>query len=276
MIEREHLEINSASPEEFPTNGTLPTQPDDPRLDGWYHTIDLGNGLVSRGLFDHRPVVSQYGLPKSLRGKTVLDVGTADGFWAFEMERRGADRVVAIDVATHSGFDWMPRATGKMGQAPDIETGRFFKIAHSLLSSNVEYQVCNVYDLSPQKVGVFDIVFCGSLLVHLQNPLKALANIHSVTKEMAIVETLMEGELNEQHPTKPWVRFGYRELETLPGENCIYWISSFRAITDMLVYAGFAKVQRQASFEMPLRSKGKGDLRFGIVFAYPEALAPSS
>ncbi len=73
----------------------LPTQPDDPRLDQWYHTIDLGNGLTTRGIFDHRSVVHCYGLPESLEGKTCLDVGTGDGFFAFEMERRGAARVVA-------------------------------------------------------------------------------------------------------------------------------------------------------------------------------------
>ena len=41
----------------------LPTQPDDPRLDQWYHTIDLGKGLTTKGIFDHRPVVHCYGIP---------------------------------------------------------------------------------------------------------------------------------------------------------------------------------------------------------------------
>src|SRR5262245_62521924 len=74
-----------------PPGPELPSRSDDPQLENWYHTIELGNGLVSRGFYDHRPVVNCYGLPDSLCGKTALDIGTADGFWAFEMERRGAE-----------------------------------------------------------------------------------------------------------------------------------------------------------------------------------------
>ena len=37
-------------------------------------------------------------IPKDLTGKTVLDMGSFDGFWAFECERRGAKRVLAIDT----------------------------------------------------------------------------------------------------------------------------------------------------------------------------------
>ena len=44
--------------------------------------------------------------PQSLRGKRCLDVGTYDGFWAFEMERRGAAEVVAVDVLDHARWDW--------------------------------------------------------------------------------------------------------------------------------------------------------------------------
>ena len=55
----------------------------------WYHTLDLGSGVVTEGMFDLRPVVDRYGLPARMDGMRALDVGTWDGFWAFEMERRG-------------------------------------------------------------------------------------------------------------------------------------------------------------------------------------------
>lgn len=82
--------------------------PDDPVLSNWYHTIDLGDGLVSKGMFDHRPVMHRYGFP-SLVGKTCLDVATANGLFAFEMERRGAARVVAMDAPSLSDLDLLPR-----------------------------------------------------------------------------------------------------------------------------------------------------------------------
>jgi 2-polyprenyl-3-methyl-5-hydroxy-6-metoxy-1,4-benzoquinol methylase len=65
----------------------------------WYHTIDLGNGVQTRGTFDLRPHLDKYGIPRDLTGKRVLDIGRASGFFSFEFERRGAD-VTATDVPT--------------------------------------------------------------------------------------------------------------------------------------------------------------------------------
>src|SRR5437773_9162299 len=74
----------------------------------WYHTLELP-GLTTSGLFDLRPYVRHYGLPDDLTGKRVLEVGTWDGFWAFELERRGAAEVIAIDLDDESELDWPPR-----------------------------------------------------------------------------------------------------------------------------------------------------------------------
>ena len=161
---------------------SLPQQHDDPRLKNWYHTIELGNGLVSKGAYDHRTIVDRYGIPASLRGKTALDIGTFDGFWAFELERRGADRVVAIDVANIGEFDWLPSMRATLGDAGRRESN--FRMAHAMRRSRVDRRICSVYDLSPESVGTFDVVFCGDVLLHLFNPLKALINIRSVTREI--------------------------------------------------------------------------------------------
>src|SRR5205807_1718583 len=72
----------------------------------WYHTIELAPGVETPGWFDLRDVIAEVPLPTSLAGARVLDVGTFDGFWAFEMERRGAAEVVAIDVLDPAGWDW--------------------------------------------------------------------------------------------------------------------------------------------------------------------------
>lgn len=57
----------------------------------WYHSIQLPDGSVTEGAFDHRQLVPFYGIPTDLQGMRVLDVATADGFWAFEFKRRGGD-----------------------------------------------------------------------------------------------------------------------------------------------------------------------------------------
>jgi tRNA (mo5U34)-methyltransferase len=241
-----------SDPVSAPSLEDLPTLPDDPRLSGWYQTIELGRGLVSRGAYDHRSVVDCYGLPKSLHGKTCLDVGTANGFFAFEMERRGAARVVAIDILRYGDLDLLPQIKAKRQSLLDSAAGHdYFEIAHALRRSSVEFKPCNVYDLSPESVGVFDLVFCGSLLLHLQNPFKALINIRSVTRGMAIIETAVDTELDERFPDKPWLSFGCRESEAELGEACVYWRFSSRALEEMLAYAGFAETKRQKSFSLP-------------------------
>jgi tRNA (mo5U34)-methyltransferase len=63
----------------------------------WYHTIDLGQGIITPGSYDHRSYLQFYGLPEDLAGKTALDIGAGSGFFAFEMERRGA-KVTATDL----------------------------------------------------------------------------------------------------------------------------------------------------------------------------------
>ena len=70
----------------------------------WYHTIDLPGLGPTPGYFDTRgaPVP----LPERLDGLRCLDVGTYDGYWAFEMERRGAASVTALDLEDPEQLDW--------------------------------------------------------------------------------------------------------------------------------------------------------------------------
>jgi tRNA (mo5U34)-methyltransferase len=226
---------------------TLPARADDPRLDGWYHTIDLAPGIASRGVFDHRGVVDRVGLDASLRGSTALDVGTADGFWAFELERRGADRVVAIDVPNLGSCDFLPTKLARLDPTDAASQGwpRRFATAHALRGSRVEYRFCSVYDLSPEALGgTFDVVYCGDLLLHLKNPLQALINIRSVTRRKAVVVTGAIGaHVEAAFPDVSLMRFGHLHAEAAPGDNNVYWEFSRKALHDMLIYAGFRTVE---------------------------------
>ncbi|MHB8329179.1 MAG: class I SAM-dependent methyltransferase [Acidimicrobiales bacterium] len=150
----------------------------------WYHTIEVAPGVVTPGWFDLRPVVDQFGWP-DVRGKRCLDVGTYDGFLAFELERRGAGEVWATDIADHQEWDWLPR---DRAQGPDYLAqvagvkGRGFEIASELLGSKVQRRFVSVYDLDPEEVGQFDVVVCGALLLHLRDPFRALEAIRRVCR----------------------------------------------------------------------------------------------
>src|SRR5215207_2037934 len=72
----------------------------------WYHSIELAPGAVTPGWFDTRSIVRKLPFPASLEGRRCLDVATFDGFWAFEMERRGAAQTIGIDVLDPLRWDW--------------------------------------------------------------------------------------------------------------------------------------------------------------------------
>ena len=109
----------------------------------------------------------------------------------------------------------------------------------------------SIYDLDPQIHGTFDLVFCGSLLLHLQNPWRALANLRSVARSTVIIETFIDTELDHHHPDRPWLRVGHREYDRVLGENCIYWRFSTRALLEMLEYVGFAASSVGEEFALP-------------------------
>ena len=149
----------------------------------WYHTIEVAPGVVTPGYFDLRPIVDQLPWP-DVQGKRCLDVGTWDGFLAFELERRGAAEVVAVDIPDHEEWDMPPRIRAGgveyLKTAVGPEKGLGFRVAREVLGSSVVSKEVSVYDLSPERLGHFDVVVCGSLLLHLRDPLRALDAIRSV------------------------------------------------------------------------------------------------
>jgi len=160
----------------------------------WYHTIDLPGGATTPGWYDTRAAVGHVGWPAGLRGGRVLDVGTFDGFWAFEMERRGAAEVVALDVDDPEALDWSfderPTGAGAIRRW-SAERGPGFREAADALGSSVKRVNRSVYDLDPEVDGSFDVVLCGALLLHLRDPVRALECMRAVCGgELVLVETL--------------------------------------------------------------------------------------
>lgn len=156
----------------------------------WYHTIDLGGGVVTPGIFDHRPQLDHYRLPADLTGLSVLDAGAGNGFFSFEFERRGASRVLAIDIPT-SQQDRVMSVDEAFRERHrhdfDAHDAGKFGLARRRLRSKVERREIDIYDLTPGKVGLFDIVFCGSVLMHLTDPFRALRALRSVCRQQLII-----------------------------------------------------------------------------------------
>lgn len=176
----------------------------------WYHTMELRPRVVTPGWFDLRPVLDLMPWP-DVRGKRCLDIGTYDGALAFELERRGASEVVATDIPSHGDWDFAPaRRQHGIGYLEQVagEKGRGFEIAARALGSSVQRRLVNVYDLSPDTVGVFDVVVCGSLLLHLRDPLRALEAIRSVCTGWFLSAEEIDLPLTVLHPRRALTRLG--------------------------------------------------------------------
>jgi tRNA (mo5U34)-methyltransferase len=141
----------------------------------WWHTIDLGNGVVTAGGDPTPARLPELQIPHDLTGLTVLDIGAWDGFFAFEAERRGARRVLATD-----SFCWGQGGWG---------TKAGFELARQALGSHVEDLDIDPLELSPDRIGTFDLVFCFGVLYHMRHPLLALERIFSVTARHLILQT---------------------------------------------------------------------------------------
>jgi tRNA (mo5U34)-methyltransferase len=188
----------------------------------WYHQIDLGQGVVTPGSDNTRARIAMIGLPDDLSGKSVLDIGAWDGAFSFEAERRGAARVVAVDSFCWSGEGWGTKAG--------------FERARQLLPSKVEDREVEVLDLSPDTVGVFDLVLFLGVLYHMRHPLLALERVASVCREQLILWT----QIDMAHVERPAAAF-YPGTE-LNNDPTNWWGPNPAAVVGMLQVVGFRRV----------------------------------
>jgi 2-polyprenyl-3-methyl-5-hydroxy-6-metoxy-1,4-benzoquinol methylase len=216
----------------------------------WYHTIELAPGVVTPGHFDMRPVVGRLPWP-DVRGKRCLDVGTYDGFLAFELERRGAAEVMCTDIPDHESWDW-PADIRARGPRQMADLGRFlgekglgFGIAHRALGSRAEKVELNVYDLSPERLGTFDVVVCGSLMLHLRDPIWALEAIRSVCGGVFMSAEEIRLGITLRHPRRPVA------VLNGVGELCTWWVPNAAGHRRMLQSAGFEILRTTRPYALP-------------------------
>lgn len=214
----------------------------------WYHCIEVAPGLVTPGLFDLRTIADRLPWP-DVRGLRCLDVGTSDGFLAFELERRGAAEVLAVDLAAHEQWDWEAHMGARGPQylravsGPSMGDG--FRVARELRGSRVQFAALSVYDLAPEHVGTFDVVVCGSLLLHLRDPLRALAAMRAVCRGRLLCTNQIDLERSVGPRRAPLVR--------VDGTSGItqWWIPNAAGHRQMLQAAGFALERQSPLYSIP-------------------------
>jgi tRNA (mo5U34)-methyltransferase len=190
---------------------------------GWYHSIELPTGETIRGfqtVEQLRMRVSQFPIPADLTGKRVLDIGAWDGWFTFEMERRGAS-VVAVDA---------------------VRSAKFLR-ARELLASRAEYVVADVCDLRPAELGRFDIVLFLGVLYHLKHPLLALERVCALATDLVCVESYVTDDGSDPR-LKPALEF--YETTELCGQFDNWVGPNTACLTAMCRAAGFVRVHLES------------------------------
>ena len=196
----------------------------DPSQIRWWHSIDLGDRWSDGA--KKRPVIeaeAEVVFKDGVAGKTVLDVGAWDGFFSFEAERRGAARVLATDHIAWSGWGW--------------GTKDGFDYAHHARGSTVESLDIDVPDVTPDSVGMWDVVLFLGVLYHLKDPYTGLEHISKVVKDTLIVETATA--LNEF--PEPVARYCYHAEINADATN--FWLPNARCLELMLREIGFQDIE---------------------------------
>lgn len=209
-------------------------------LGPWFHNLNLGGVSTAPGHFlGDYPAVKwrrfAHAIPADLHGKTVLDIGCNGGFYAIEMKRRGADRVVAID-----------------SDAAYLAQARF---AAEVCGVEIEFQQLSVYDVA--RLGArFDLVLFMGVFYHLRHPLLALDLIHEhVAQDLVVFQSMQRGS-NAIEPIAPDYPFSATDMFQQPGFPRLYfieqaysndptnwWIPNLACSMALLRSAGFAIVR---------------------------------
>jgi tRNA (mo5U34)-methyltransferase len=232
----------------------------------WYHTIDLGKGLITPGSFDYRTCLDAFRFPADMSGMSVLDIGSATGFFAFEFERRGA-KVVSVELPSYD-LDKFPGETAEQTRQKHIELLRYhtnlspaareriaadasademyrlfidgpFRFCHRVLNSEVARCYSGIYDLSLEILGKeqFDLIYIGDVLLHTINPLQALAAVAPLCRQTLIISQTMP----EPHDAPPaMIYVGGDEA----GKDAIsWWLPNRLCFEQILRKMGFKHVE---------------------------------
>ncbi len=214
----------------------------------WYHTVELRPGIETPGWFDLRTVAPRLPWPE-LAGRRCLDVGTFDGFWAREMLQRGAAEVLAVDILDPRRWDWPTGSeTGIVDAlAARKRKGDGFEFVNRALDHSIERRELSVYDLDPADIGSFDLVYVGSLLLHLRDPIRALERVKAVCNPggaMLLVDAI-DLELTVRHPRRP--------IASLDGIGRPWWWKpNVAGLVRMVTAAGFEPTAAPMRVYMPL------------------------
>jgi SAM-dependent methyltransferase len=233
-------------------------------LGTWMYRFDLGHGVFTAlhdeyldGIHRTRGGMMFPQLDELFAGRwdsvRCLDAACNEGHFAFEIAKRGAKEVVGFDARD-----------GNIRKADFVRT--------QLGVRNASFRVDNVFAVSPERYGTFELTLCLGLMYHLEDPMGALRRLRSVTTELCVIDTEVARSGShatiERGPKDGLVDTGdviavvaepewtWNPLSSVTG---ISLIPSLSALRTMLAHAGFTNVTQAAPVEGANERYANGD-----------------
>ena len=128
----------------------------------WHHRFEITPGVTTPGRYEPMGLFKRLRLPEDLSGKRVLDVGARDGFFTMKCEQAGAE-VVAVDTV--------------------VETRSGFSIVRDVHGLKAQYLRDTLYNLTPERLGKFDIVLYLGVIYHLPDPIGSLEVMRNLVRD---------------------------------------------------------------------------------------------
>jgi tRNA (mo5U34)-methyltransferase len=215
------------------------------RLGPWYHNVVFAPGIMSNPSNPDYPAsrwkVLDGVIPPDLSGKSVLDIGCNSGFFSLEMKKRGAARVVGVDIMPHL-----------------LAQSRF---ASHWFNLPLELYECGAYDV--ESLGsTFDIVVFVGVLYHLKHPLYALEKIASICGETMYFQSVVRGPGTDMEPLEDypvnevavfdqpaWPKLYFIEKK-FNGDESNWWFATRSCLKAMLRTAGFRTIEDTSNPEI--------------------------
>jgi tRNA (mo5U34)-methyltransferase len=190
----------------------------------WHHTLRLSPDLIVNGGKSAESLEAEcaaiLGLV-DLNDRTVIDVGSWNGYFAFEAKRAGAREVTATD-----SFVWrLPLFRGR-------ET---FELARDYLGLDIAAKEIDPMEL-PGDLAPADVVLFLGVFYHMFDPIMVLRNVAALTRDLLIVET--------HHDLEDIDRPGmiFYPGKTLNNDGSNWWGPNPSCVAELLAELGFTRV----------------------------------
>jgi tRNA (mo5U34)-methyltransferase len=211
----------------------------------WFHRFEFQGGLTTPGPDPSGIKLHHLCLPQSLAGRSVLDLGAYEGYFTYQAEQRGADRVVAVDQ-----YVW---------QLAGCSAFRNFKFIREMLRSKSEFVVAPAERSAEILQEQFDVVLFLGVLYHDPKMIEYLENAAALTKSVCVIETLLD-RLDCDQATA--ALYDGSEINNDPTNS---WAPNLRAMEIILRRAGFQYVELRNIWHLNTLDWINGASQFGAV-----------